>query len=31
VESVSDGASTLAVYRNLCAQAGLPSPNVLLG
>jgi quercetin dioxygenase-like cupin family protein len=31
VESVSDGASTLAVYRNLCAQAGLPSPSVLLG
>jgi quercetin dioxygenase-like cupin family protein len=31
VESVSDGASTLAVYRNLCAQSGLPSPNVLLG
>lgn len=29
VESVSDGTSTLAVYRNLCAQAGLPQPNVL--
>ncbi len=29
VESVSDGASTLAVYRTLCEQAGLPSPNVL--
>lgn len=30
VESVSDGASTLAVYRNLCEQAGLPQPAVLL-
>ena len=29
VESVSDGASTLAVYLNLCRQAGLPQPNVL--
>lgn len=29
VESVSDGASTLAVYRMLCEQAGLPAPNVL--
>ena len=29
VESVSDGASTLAVYRALCEQAGLPYPNVL--
>jgi len=30
VESVSDGASTLAVYLNLCEQAGLPRPSVLL-
>ena len=29
VESVSDGASTLAVYLTLCEQAGLPRPNVL--
>lgn len=29
VESVSDGASTLAVYHALCEQAGLPRPNVL--
>ena len=29
VESVSDGPSTLAVYLNLCEQAGLPRPNVL--
>ena len=29
VESVSDGASTLAVYLNLCEQAGLPRPNVI--
>ena len=29
VESVSDGASTLAVYLNLCEQAGLPRPPVL--
>lgn len=29
VESVSDGPSTLAVYRTLCEQAGLPSPAVL--
>ncbi|MBU3750726.1 MAG: cupin [Mycobacterium sp.] len=30
VESVSDGSSTLAVYLNLCEQAGLPRPNVLI-
>jgi quercetin dioxygenase-like cupin family protein len=30
VESVSDGASTLAVYLSLCEQAGLPRPNVLM-
>ena len=30
VESVSDGASTLATYLALCEQAGLPRPNVLL-
>lgn len=29
VESVSDGASTLAVYYALCEQAGLPRPHVL--
>ena len=29
VESVSDGAGTLATYRMLCRQAGLPQPNVL--
>lgn len=29
VESVSDGPSTLAVYRSLCEQAGLPDPHVL--
>lgn len=29
VESVSDGASTLAVYLTLCEQAGLPRPHVL--
>lgn len=29
VESVSDGPSTLAVYLNLCEQAGLPRPAVL--
>jgi 2,4'-dihydroxyacetophenone dioxygenase len=31
VESVSDGASTLAVYLALAEQAGLPRPNVLTG
>ena len=30
VESVSDGASTLAVYLSLCKQAGLSGPNVLM-
>ena len=30
IESVSDGPGTLAVYRSLCEQAGLPQPNVLL-
>ena len=30
VESISDGASTLAVYLGLCEQAGLPAPNVLM-
>lgn len=29
VESVSDGPGTLAVYRALCEQAGLPAPAVL--
>ncbi|QUR69137.1 2,4'-dihydroxyacetophenone dioxygenase family protein [Mycobacterium spongiae] len=31
VESVFDGASTLATYRSACAAAGLPEPNVLVG
>ncbi len=31
VESVSDGASTLGVYLELCERAGLPRPNVLTG
>lgn len=31
VESVSDGASTLRVYLELCERAGLPRPNVLTG
>ena len=30
VESISDGPGTLAVYLNLCEQAGLPRPNVLV-
>lgn len=30
VESVSDGPRTLEVYLNLCEQAGLPRPNVLI-
>jgi len=30
VESVSDGASTLAVYLSLCEQAGVPAPNALM-
>lgn len=30
VESVSDGPHTLEVYRTLCAQAGLPDPDVLM-
>ena len=30
IESVSDGASTLAVYLSLCKQAGLSGPNVLM-
>jgi quercetin dioxygenase-like cupin family protein len=30
IETVSDGASTLAVYLSLCEQAGLPAPNVLM-
>jgi len=29
VDSISDGASALAVYLKLCEQAGLPRPNVL--
>ena len=29
VESISDGPGTLAVYLNLCEQAGLPRPRVL--
>ncbi len=31
VESVSDGTSTLALYRSLCEAAGLPQPAVLVG
>ena len=31
VESVSDGAGTLALYRALCEAAGLPQPDVLVG
>lgn len=30
VESVSDGAGTLATYLGLCEKAGLPRPSVLL-
>ncbi|MEI7916036.1 MAG: 2,4'-dihydroxyacetophenone dioxygenase family protein, partial [Mycobacteriaceae bacterium] len=29
VDSISDGASALAVYLKLCEEAGLPRPNVL--
>ncbi|MBX9640028.1 MAG: 2,4'-dihydroxyacetophenone dioxygenase family protein [Mycobacteriaceae bacterium] len=31
VESVFDGASTLANYLSLCAATNLPQPNVLIG
>lgn len=31
IESVVDGALTLAAYLMLCEAAGLPRPNVLLG
>jgi 2,4'-dihydroxyacetophenone dioxygenase len=31
VESVSDGAGTLAFYRQLCEAAGYPEPDVLVG
>lgn len=31
IESVYDGASTLANYLSLCSAAGLPRPNVLHG
>ena len=31
VESVSDGTSTLTLYRSLCEAAGLPQPAVLVG
>lgn len=31
VESVSDGAGTLALYYRLCESEGFPRPNVLIG
>ncbi|WP_343598769.1 2,4'-dihydroxyacetophenone dioxygenase family protein [Mycobacterium sp.] len=31
VDSVTDGASALAVYLQRCAEAGLPRPNVIVG
>ena len=31
VESVSDGASTLALYLSRCEAEGLPRPDVLVG
>jgi quercetin dioxygenase-like cupin family protein len=31
VESITDGASTLAAYYALCEMQGLPRPNVLVG